>query len=245
LISVFSTGSSLVTVSVLAVLIAAAGAFGARADDPDSGGDITVTVVDPSASPSPASSAAAGSGTATPGRGSNTGGGTGESSESGSTGGGDIGPTGAGVPSWIVVSGFDSGAHSELDPLRGWMHSTVTVANRSTTETVSGVLTFRLRSFLGGQLGPTVTRQITELRPGDTSEVSVDLVGVGQWPLVKSSVTFQQRGASHQSPIVREAWVLGFPWLLMVIAILAVAIVAVARIRRGAGVSVLQPEPAV
>lgn len=248
---VFSAGGRLLTVCVLAVLIATGSAIGARADDPDSGGDITVTVVDPtaSASPSPSSlpgagsGSGSGSGSSTSGHGSSTGGdATGD--EPGSAGGSGTGTAGRDIPRWVILSSFGGGAHSELDPFRGWVRSTVTITNGSTTRTVDGVLVFRLHSFLGAQLGPTITRRITGLRPGANSVVSVDLVGAGQWPLLKSSVSFRQSGAGKLGPIEREAWVLGFPWLLMVIAILVVAMLAVARIRRGATLGLLRPEVA-
>lgn len=244
-------GSSLVTGLLLAAMIATAGASSARADDPNSGGDITVsggdvtvTVVDPTASPSPSSSAAAGSGTTSPGRGSGSSGGSTSSSAPASPGGSGTGSSASGIPKWIVVSGFNSATHAELDPLRGWVRSTVTVANRSTSEKVSGELVFRLRSFLGGQVGPSVVREISGLRPGETSMPSVDLAGIGQWPLAQVAVTFRQSAAGHQGSMVREAWVLGFPWLLLVMAIAVLALLAIARIRRGAIVHAFRPEPA-
>jgi len=221
-----STGSvaGLVAVLALTLLMPVAGVSAAAPADGD--GDISVTIVDPTPDPTPRPSATQGPGGGSPGRG----------------GSGGAQPTPDDEPSepaaegsgghWIVVSGLDNSAHGELNPFRGWVRSTVSVANRSETETVGGRIVFRLRTIFGAQIGPALTRPLADIEPGTTRDSSVELVGVGQWPLVQVSATFEPDEASGLDPITREAWVLALPWLLLAILVLVVAAAAILWLRR-------------
>lgn len=216
---------------VLALLLPAWAASASPAGDGD-GTDISVTIVDPTSSPTPSPSSPSGSGSQ-PGR-------SGVASNGG-TGDGALPVDDGAAPdaegsgsSWIVVSGLESSVQGELNPFRGRVHSRVTVANRSETATVSGELVFRMRTLFGAQIGPAITRQVDAIEPGDVHVGSADLAGVGQWPLVQVAATFTPDGDVEQDPIVRDAWVLAFPWLLLVILVLVVAGCVVMWVRRDA-----------
>ncbi|PZQ90779.1 MAG: hypothetical protein DI534_06190 [Leifsonia xyli] len=216
--------------AVVGILVFLVGVQPAYAADP--GGDtatLGVTVIDPSATPTPSPTPA------TPGGG---GGGTG----GGGSGGGGTGtppvetpqPSSTPVPDpngWIVVSGFDSSSHAEFNPLRGWVDATITIANRSKAAVAKGTVTFRLFSPFGAQLGPAVTRDVGTLKPGDVLKLQARLPDVGQWPLVRVTASFAPEGTDSKTPIVRESWVLTFPWLVLVAAVLAAAVGVIVRLR--------------
>ncbi|QEO09486.1 hypothetical protein [Protaetiibacter larvae] len=190
----------------------------------DGSSNLGVTVIDPSATASPQPSPNPSSGPSGP-----RGGGGDEPAPRPAEPAPDAEEPG---PSWVVLSGLDNTVHGEVNPLRGWVHSVVSVANRSETETVSGTLTFRLRSTLGLQLGPALTRDVDRIEPGETVLSEVDLYGVGQWPMVQVSVTFEPDDADGQGPMTREAWVLTLPWLLLAGLVLAAAAAVILWLRR-------------
>ncbi|MFT4285643.1 MAG: hypothetical protein QM598_12485 [Protaetiibacter sp.] len=223
-----STGSVAGLVAVLALTLLVPVADVSAAAPADGDGDISVTIVDPTPDPTPQPSTTQGpgGGSSSPGRG-----GSGGDETTPDDGSSEPDAEGSGGH-WIVVSGLDNSAHGELNPFRGWVRSTVSVANRSETETVGGRIVFRLRTIFGAQIGPALTRPLADIEPGTTRDSSVELVGVGQWPLVQVSATFEPDGPSGADPITREAWVLALPWLLLAILVLMVAAAAILWLRR-------------
>ncbi len=131
----------------------------------------------------------------------------------------------------IVVSGITAHAHGQLNPFGGAVVTSVSVINNTKAD-VSGTIAFHLVTLFGTQIGPTMTQDVVSVPPDQSHASSVDLPDVGQWPLVKVTAEFTTTPASGSVPIEREAWVLAFPWLLLVILVLAIALVVILRLAR-------------
>lgn len=223
----------LLPLAAILVLVSAA-VLPTAALDPtgDGTGTLGVTVIDPTATESPTPSPSP-SGTPRPGGGG--GGGSGGSPTPSPSP--DPQPTqepeGGG---WIVMGGLDASAHGSIDPLRGWVNASVALANQSTSDTASGTMTFRLFSPLGAQIGSKVTHEVTGIAPGDTQRINARLDGVGQWPLVRVTATFTPaapEAGEAMDPMTREAWVVTFPWVLLVGLVLLLASAIIVALRRG------------
>lgn len=218
------------------VLLVSAVAFPSLAADPsgDGTGTLGVTVLDPSEteSPTPSPSPSA-SETPRPGGGGSGGsGGTPAPSDSPSPEPTSI-PEGGG---WIVVGGLEATAHGEFDPLRGWVDASLTISNKSQTESVSGTVTFRLYNTLGTQIGSKATHTVTGIVAGETQRVNARLVGVGQWPVLRVVATFAPDASTSETPmdpIERESWIIAFPWVLLVGLVLLLASGIIVGLRRG------------
>jgi hypothetical protein len=194
-------------------------------DDTGNAGNIGVTVTDPDETPSPSASPSVGSH-------SGGGGGVGSIADPEPTPEPSESPVAEPGAAGIVVSGITTHPRSELNPFGGTVNTTISVTNH-TAAAVSGTLSFRLMTPFGAQIGPTLKRDVNRLPPDQHRATNVNLPDVAQWPLVLVTAEFSPRPASSDGgPIVREAWVVTFPWLLLALLVLAIASVAILRLTR-------------
>ncbi|WP_295786010.1 hypothetical protein [uncultured Microbacterium sp.] len=250
----------------LALALAVVGALGAAApalaaSGPESGTPLTVSITDGS-TPAPSSGAATG----TSAGGSSSGGSTsGGSSSNGSavsrgagatTGGsgagaGDAGAGTAGqstpagevnVGGGIYVGGLNGAGAPSVNPVDGTVDLWFTVRNASSTAVDATAAFWMDAPVFSTRLDGTGDVAITGLQPGESRVVSATLHGAGQWTLVSTHVSFtppETVGGQAASAVTRDAFVLVFPWLLVLVAVVLALSVLVARVVRSA----LPPAP--
>lgn len=231
----------------------------AFASDADSGTPLTVTITDGS-TPSPSSSSpSTGSGPASGASlgGSSTGGargaggsagvggstGTGTSSDPGTTPAGQTTPANeVSAGGGLFVSGLNGDGMPAVNPADGTVDMWFTVRNAS-TQPVDAAADFWMEgTVFSNRLDSRDDVPITALQPGETRTVAATLSGAGQWTLVSAHVTFtspETEDAAAATSVTRDALVLVFPWLIVLVAIAIVLAFAIVRVVRAA----LPPAP--
>ncbi|MDR6691622.1 hypothetical protein J2X55_002545 [Microbacterium sp. 1154] len=224
----------------------------AFASDADSGTPLTVTITDGS-TPSPSSSSpSTGSGPASGASlgGSSTGGargaggsagiggstGTGTSSDQGTTPAGQTTPANeVSAGGGLFVSGLNGDGMPAINPADGTVDMWFTVRNASTKPVDAAADFWMEGTVFSNRLDSRDDVPIAALQPGETRTVAATLSGAGQWTLVSAHVTFtppETDDAASSTSVTRDALVLVFPWLLVLVAMataLALAIVRVVR----------------
>ncbi|NQX36547.1 hypothetical protein [Herbiconiux sp. VKM Ac-2851] len=212
-----------VLISFVAVATAVSGVTAAQAADGGSGGiDIAVTTTakpgtSPSSTPAPGATTpnkapivpAAGTGTGTA-----TGGGTTQPAiDTASADTFDLG----GV---LYISGVRTGFSPSVNPLDGTMDVSFTVKNVSKS-TLDSNAELWLTNVFGAGIGSRAEVAVPALKPGESRVVSAPLSGVGQWLLVSAHATFTPPATidgAEVPPVTRDAVVVVFPWLIVLLA---------------------------
>lgn len=211
-------------------------------DDGNDSANLTVTVTDgstPSPTPRPTSSSAApvpspSSGRSGPGTGATGGrGGTGTGTGSG-TGAGSGTGTGTGgtvsIAGMVYVSGVNSSVALSPDPAEADVTLWLSVRNASSS-VIDLTADFWMESVLfGTALDSASAVPVTGLQPGETRLISTRLHGAGQWGLVNTHVKITPPATvdgTALTPVTRDALVVVFPWLsILLAATLVIALLA-------------------
>lgn len=207
-------------------------------DDGNDGANLTVTVTDgstPSPTPRPTSSSAApapspSSGRSGPGTGATGGrGGTGTGAGSGTGTGTGTGGT-VSIAGMVYVSGVNSSVALSPDPAEADVTLWLSVRNASSS-VIDLTADFWMESVLfGTALDSASAVPVTGLQPGETRLISTRLHGAGQWGLVNTHVKITPPATvdgTALTPVTRDALVVVFPWLsILLAATLVIALLA-------------------
>ncbi|WP_156495917.1 hypothetical protein [Microbacterium sp. T32] len=243
----------------LVVSVAGASAPATAADSHDDGTPLSVTITDgstptPSVSTSGPASGAGGSGG---GSGSSSGGsvrgGTGGGSVSGGSGaGGPAGSAGGGTTTptnevslagMLYVGGLNGTTTPLFNPADGTVELWFTVRNASTSVIDASARFWIDGTVFSNDLDAVNDVPIAGLQPGETRVVSASLHNAGQWTLISGHVTLTPPDAvdgTALTPVTRDGLFLLFPWLIVVLLIVAVLAWVIVRVVREA----LPPVPA-
>ncbi|WP_051208590.1 WxL protein peptidoglycan domain-containing protein [Propionicicella superfundia] len=131
-----------------------------------------------------------------------------------------------------------SGAHkSGLNPADGSVTVTATITN-SGNVALEGVLTLSASTWFGIGVGETTRQPLSEILPGNTRTVVVELAGVPQAGYAQVKLLLQS-GISGDAPdpgplpvVERDVFVFAVPWIVLGVLALAVAVWLVLRWRR-------------
>lgn len=214
------------------------------ASDAGTGTPLSVTISDGS-TPTPTSSGAAGGGVS--GSGSTSGGSRGGGVTTGTSVGGGAGTGGTpvsgqsspgetSVGGGLYVGGLNGSGTPQLDPSDGRVDVWFTVRNASTTA-IDASATFWMDAPVFVIRIDSDDVAIPALQPGETRVVSATLHGAGQWTLLSTHVTFTPPDTvdgAALTPVTRDALILLFPWLAVMIAVVLVMAVLVVRVTRSA-----------
>lgn len=209
-------------------------------DDGNDGANLTVTVTDgstPSPTPRPTSSSAApapspSSGRSGPGTGAT--GGSGGVAGGGGAGAGSGTGTGTGgtvsIAGMVYVSGVNSSVALSPDPAEADVTLWLSVRNASSS-VIDLTADFWMESVLfGTALDSASAVPVTGLQPGETRLISTRLHGAGQWGLVNTHVKITPPATvegTALTPVTRDALVVVFPWLsILLAATLVIALLA-------------------
>lgn len=217
-------------IAIALSLVVPAAAVTAAALDEDPGDNLSVDVIDDTeATPSPGPSPSAGVG--------GTGGWGG--------GGGEPSPTPASSPTPTPDAEGDSGLVQlgglraygvpSWNPFASTVHVRVTVRN-GLGSAFDATAAFELQTMTGQRIGAIVTERLRDLKPGETREVEVVLPGAGQWTLMRvvATVTPPRSVDGVELPALqRETWVIVFPWLVLVVLVIAAAAGVILWLLRG------------
>ncbi|PTT23166.1 hypothetical protein DBR36_00340 [Microbacterium sp. HMWF026] len=247
---------------VLALALVVVGALGAAApalaaSGAESGTPLTVSITDGS-TPAPSSSTSTGSSVGGSSTGGSSSGGSGVSNgsrgSSGTTGGVGTGDAGAGtagettptgevnVGGGIFVGGLNGSGAPSVNPVDGTVDLWFTVRNASSTAIDATAQFWMDAPVFASRLDGTGDVAITGLQPGESRVVSATLHGAGQWTLVSTHVSFtppETVSGEGATSVTRDALVLVFPWLLVLVAVVLALGVLVVRVVRSA----LPPAP--
>lgn len=210
-------------------------------DDGNDGANLTVTVTDgstPSPTPRPTSSStapspSASSGGSAPGKGL-TGGGSGGAGGGSGAGAGIGTGSGAGgtvsIAGMVYVSGVNSSVALSPDPAEADVTLWLSVRNASSS-VIDLTADFWMESVLfGTALDSASAVPVTGLQPGETRLISTRLHGAGQWGLVNTHVKITPPATvdgTALTPVTRDALVVVFPWLsVLLAATLAIGLLA-------------------
>lgn len=213
------------------------------ASDAGTGTPLSVTISDGS-TPAASSSGTAGGAVPNPAAtsGGSRGGGasTGASVGGGGTGGAPVrGEAAAGetsVGGGLYVGGLNGSGTPQLDPSDGRVDVWFTVRNASTSP-IDASATFWMDAPIFVIRIDSDDVAIPALQPGESRVVSATLRGAGQWTLLSTHVTFTPPDTvdgAALTPVTRDALVLLFPWLAVMIAVVVIVAVLVVRATRSA-----------
>ena len=205
-------------------------------DDGNDSANLTVTVTDgstPSPTPRPTSSSAAPVPSPSSGR---SGPGTGATGGRGGTGTGAGSGTGTGtggtvsIAGMVYVSGVNSSVALSPDPAEADVTLWLSVRNASSS-VIDLTADFWMESVLfGTALDSASAVPVTGLQPGETRLISTRLHGAGQWGLVNTHVKITPPATvdgTALTPVTRDALVVVFPWLsILLAATLVIALLA-------------------
>jgi len=218
-------GRAVAVTGILIGILILPQSFAFAADEgAEDGSNVTVTVTDGSTStprPTP-SSAATGTGasTGTKGGAGGEGGGASETGQGAGSGAGTVS-----IAGMVYVSGVNSSVSLSPDPGASDVTLWVTVRNASTS-TIDLSADFWMESVLFGvALDDVPGVAVTGLQPGETRVVSTLLQGAGQWGLVNSHVRITPPSVvdgTALTPLTRDAMVVVFPWLVVLVTALTV-----------------------
>lgn len=220
--------------------------------DADDGATLTVTVTDgstpsptPTGRPHPTSSSSSAPGGA--GSKSTSGGGAGAGSGGGTPSGGGAGngetaPGDVSIAGMVYLSGVNSSVGLSPDPGSGDVTLWLSVRNAS-SGAIDLTADFWMESVLFAvPLDEQRGVPVTGVQPGETRLLSARLHGVGQWVLVNAHVRITPPpvvDGTSLTPATRDALVMVFPWL----AVLVGALVVIGLLAWRAVVLVLAAKP--
>ncbi|TGY36770.1 hypothetical protein E5344_09145 [Microbacterium laevaniformans] len=236
-------GRALVAAALgLGLLLVPSALVHAADDDGNDSANLTVTVTDgstPSPTPRPTSSSAApvpspSSGRSGPGTGAT--GGSGGAAGGGGVGAGSGTGTGTGtggtvsIAGMVYVSGVNSSVALSPDPAEADVTLWLSVRNASSS-VIDLTADFWMESVLfGTALDSASAVPVTGLQPGETRLISTRLHGAGQWGLVNTHVKITPPATvdgTALTPLTRDALVVVFPWLsILLAATLVIALLA-------------------
>lgn len=207
-------------------------------DDGNDSANLTVTVTDgstPSPTPRPTSSSTAPAPSPSSGR---SGPGTGATGGSGGVAGGGGAGAGSGtgaagtvsIAGMVYVSGVNSSVALSPDPAEADVTLWLSVRNASSSA-IDLTADFWMESVLFGTALDSVSAvPVTGLQPGETRLISTRLHGAGQWGLVNTHVKITPPATvdgTALTPVTRDALVVVFPWLsILLAATLVIALLA-------------------
>ncbi|MFF8186247.1 hypothetical protein ACF044_03190 [Microbacterium sp. NPDC016588] len=230
----------------------------ASAEDPSTGTPLSVNVTDGSTStPTPSSTASVSPSAVVPAPGPSAGSGssgsTGGSGSGASSGGGSTGsgtPAGSSsatdevnVAGMLYIGGINASGTPALDPAGGTVDVWFTVRNASQSVIDATASFWMDGAIFTNRLDEVKDVPVAALQPGETRVVSAQLNNGGQWTLLSTYVTLtppESVDGTALTPVTRDALVLLFPWLLVLIVVLLVLSFVLVRVLR----SVLSPDPA-
>lgn len=232
----------------------------AAAEDPPSGTPLSVNVTDgstPTPTPRPSGSASPSAVVPVTGPAARPGGSTGST---GSTGGSGVGTApaggaGAGSPAgstppadevnvagMLYIGGINAAGTPALNPAEGTVTVWFTVRNASQS-VIDATASFWMDGAIFTNRLDTVDVPVAALQPGETRVVSAELQHGGQWTLLSTHATLTPPDSvdgTALTPVTRDALVILFPWLIVVVAVLLLLTFVLVRVLR----SVLAPAPA-
>lgn len=244
-------------VGLAALVVLSAGP--ASAEDASTGTPLSVNVTDGSTAsptPSPTASVSPSAVVPAPGPSARPGstGSTGGSGSGASTGGGS--PAGSGTPAgsgsttgevnvagMLYIGGINASGTPALDPADGTVDVWFTVRNASQSVIDATASFWMDGSIFTNRLDEVKDVPVAALQPGETRVVSAQLHNGGQWTLLSTYVTLtppESVDGTALTPVTRDALVLLFPWLLVLIVVLLALTYVLVRVLRSA----LSPAPA-
>jgi hypothetical protein len=146
----------------------------------------------------------------------------------------------------LNVGGLSSASIPSLNPFAGELQMWFTVRNVSRS-TVQATAQFWMEGIFGNRISGVDGVLIADLKPGEVRTVSAELPGVGQWTVITAHATFnppETVDGAELSPLTRDTTVFSLPWLMVLIASVALGAWATVQILRRRAVAVAVAVPA-
>ncbi|CAH0207765.1 hypothetical protein SRABI128_01895 [Microbacterium sp. Bi128] len=235
----------------------------AAAEDPPSGTPLSVNVTDgstatPAPTPRPSGSDSPSAVVPVTGPAARPGGSTGSTGSAGGSGVGTApaGGAGAGSPTgstppadevnvagMLYIGGINAAGTPALNPAEGTVTVWFTVRNASQSVIDATASFWMDGAIFTNRLDTVDDVPVAALQPGETRVVSAELQHGGQWTLLSTHATLTPPDSvdgTALTPVTRDALVILFPWLIVVVAVLLLLTFVLVRVLR----SVLAPAPA-